>query len=389
MQHAQKSPSGSIPFDHHRLDALMAAYGLDALLVCSRHNLKYLLGGYSFFFFDRFEAFGVSRHFPVLLYFQGRPDDTIYIGNGMEGFVRGKLWVGEAHTKTWAINDAMKIALARLAEQPGLTTLGVEPHFLPMVAADMLAALPGVRVVDGQRPLELLRAIKTPEHLAHVKKASDDVVDAMLAVMKTHGVGNTKAEFVAALAREEEARGLGFEYCLITAGTSLNRAPDVTVVREGDIMSIDSGGQYNGYIGDLCRMAIAGDPDQELVDLLAEIDAIQTAARAQIAEGAPGHLIYDAALRQIAASPNAALVDFTAHGVGTVTHETPRLDPHGVFAYEPTDASQPQQQGMVFSVETAIKHPRRGFIKLEDTIALTAAGPVAYGDYGRGWNRLA
>jgi Xaa-Pro aminopeptidase len=42
---------------------------------------------------------------------------------------------------------------------------------------------------------------------------------------------------------------------------------------------------------------------------------------------------------------------------------------------------------MVISIETAIKHPRRGFIKLEDTIAVTATGFEAYGDFGRGWNR--
>ena len=83
-------------------------------------------------------------------------------------------------------------------------------------------------------------------------------------------------------------RGLTFEYCLITAGTSLNRAPSDQVWGEGDILSLDSGGNYGGYIGDLCRMAIQGEPDAELVDLLAEIDAIQQAARKPIREGATG-----------------------------------------------------------------------------------------------------
>ena len=32
-------------------------------------------------------------------------------------------------------------------------------------------------------------------------------------------------------------------------------------------------------------------------------------------------------------------------------------------------------------------HPRRGFIKLEDTVAVTATGWEAYGDASRGWNR--
>jgi len=42
---------------------------------------------------------------------------------------------------------------------------------------------------------------------------------------------------------------------------------------------------------------------------------------------------------------------------------------------------------MVVSVETTLKHPRRGFIKLEDTVAVTDTGFDMYGEGGRGWNR--
>jgi Xaa-Pro aminopeptidase len=42
---------------------------------------------------------------------------------------------------------------------------------------------------------------------------------------------------------------------------------------------------------------------------------------------------------------------------------------------------------MMVSVETTVLHPRRGFIKLEDTVAVTDGGYEAYGDGGRGWNR--
>ena len=42
---------------------------------------------------------------------------------------------------------------------------------------------------------------------------------------------------------------------------------------------------------------------------------------------------------------------------------------------------------IVVSIETTIAHPRRGFIKLEDTVAVTDQGWEAFGDRGRGWNR--
>ena len=42
---------------------------------------------------------------------------------------------------------------------------------------------------------------------------------------------------------------------------------------------------------------------------------------------------------------------------------------------------------MVISVETTLQHPRRGFIKLEDTVAVTDRGFAIYGEGGRSWNR--
>ena len=42
---------------------------------------------------------------------------------------------------------------------------------------------------------------------------------------------------------------------------------------------------------------------------------------------------------------------------------------------------------MVVSVETTVHHPRRGFIKLEDTVAVKQTGHEIYGEGGRGWNR--
>ena len=44
---------------------------------------------------------------------------------------------------------------------------------------------------------------------------------------------------------------------------------------------------------------------------------------------------------------------------------------------------------MVLSVETTLQHPRRGFIKLEDTVEVTEIGHEVYGDRARGWNRAA
>ena len=42
---------------------------------------------------------------------------------------------------------------------------------------------------------------------------------------------------------------------------------------------------------------------------------------------------------------------------------------------------------MVISIETTMLHPKRGFIKLEDTVSVTADSHELMGARGRGWNR--
>ena len=78
---------------------------------------------------------------------------------------------------------------------------------------------------------------------------------------------------------------------------------------------------------------------------------------------------------------------FLAHGMGLVSHEAPRLTATGPVPYDAYDASRPLETGMVVSVETTLQHPRRGFIKLEDTVAVTDTGFEIFGEGGRGWNR--
>jgi Xaa-Pro aminopeptidase len=217
--------------------------------------------------------------------------------------------------------------------------------------------------------------------------ASELVVDSMLAVVASHGPGATKAELVEALRREEVNRGLTFEYCLITAGTSLNRAPSDQVWGPGDILSLDSGGNYKGYIGDLCRMAIQGEPDSELEELLDEVDEIQLAARKPIRHGANGGEIYASAGEVLKRSSRANSIEFVAHGMGLISHEAPHLTSRGPVPYGNDGAHRPLEEGMVISVETTLQHPRRGFIKLEDTVAVTTDGHEIYGEAARGWNR--
>jgi Xaa-Pro aminopeptidase len=380
----------SIPFNTGLLDALMEEAHIDAVLVTSKHNIQYFLGGYRFFFFEFMDAIGTSRYLPILIYQKRRPENAAYIGNPMESYEQelGKFWTPVVSTSAWGTLDSVALAIEHLGKIGGIRRLGVELAFLPADAAQTLrTGMSNCEIVDALVVLERLRARKSDHELYMLKEASNRVVDAMLSVFSTHGAGATKQNLVDALRLEEQKRGLNFDYCLVTAGTSLNRAPSPQRLQEGDIISLDSGGNYGGYIGDLCRMGIIGEPDTELHDLLSEVDAIQQAARVPIRAGAKGSEIFTSAGNLLHSSPNRAIIHFVAHGMGIISHEAPRLTGRGSVPYQGEDENRPLERGMVVSIETTIAHPRRGFIKLEDTVAVTDNGHEAYGDYGRSWNR--
>jgi Xaa-Pro aminopeptidase len=388
---AKRSDTPAIPFDTDRLDRLMDEAGMDVLVASSKHNVQYLLGGHRAFFFDTMDAMGLSRYLPVVVYPKGAPDKAAYIGHRLETHQREvkPFWTPQVQTASNGSVDAMTRAIDHIRKS-GVKAgrIGAELAFLPVDAGKALAGAFGDGAVkDALVVLERLRARKSPEELHNLRIASDLVIDSMLAVIANHGPGTTKQELAEALRREETNRGLTFDYCLIAAGASHNRAPSEQRWEEGDVLSVDSGGNYHGYIGDLARMAIMGEPDGELEDLLGEIEAIQRAAMKPIKAGVMGGEIYVAGEGLAQKSKMHNHLEFLAHGMGLVSHEAPHLTNRGPVPYSDEDAHRPLETGMVVSVETTLKHPRRGFIKLEDTVVVTDAGFDIYGEGGRGWNR--
>jgi Xaa-Pro aminopeptidase len=392
MAVAESTIRRPLPFDAARLDALLEEAGIDVLIATSKHNIQYLLGGYRFFFFETMDAIGTSRYLPVLVYRRGKPESAAYVGCALEKFEQelGRLWPANLDLRFTGSVAAMQQAVAQIKRMgDGIRRIGVESAFLPADAEGVLRReLANCEIVDAVFPLERLRARKTPEEIGLLRQASERVVDAMLATLRQIKPGMAKHEIAETLRREEVGRGLVFDYLLHTAGTSLNRAPGSDQrIQAGDILSLDSGGNYKGYIGDLCRMGILGEPDAELEELLGFVEEVQQATRGPIRPGARGGEIIELGERMVRESPHAEYTHYMAHGMGLVSHEAPRLMNLPRNSYTAYDADRPLEAGMVISIETTMQHPKRGFIKLEDTVLVTETGQEGLGDGGRGWNQ--
>ena len=131
------------PFDTARLDRLMDEQGFDVLLVTSKHNVQYLLGGHRAFFFESMDAMGLSRYLPVFVYATGQPDKAAFFGHRLEGFQtqNDPLWVGETQTNSSGSLDVIAKAVAHI-HKSGVPAkhIGAEMSFLPVDSGAALRA---------------------------------------------------------------------------------------------------------------------------------------------------------------------------------------------------------------------------------------------------------
>jgi Xaa-Pro aminopeptidase len=337
------------------------------------------------------DAIGISRYLPVLIYIKGEPDKTIYVGSCLEIWDNhpGRFWMPVVEMTSGSADNAVSYAVALLKKHGmEIKRIGVESSFLPVDAWQVVKdAFPTAKIVNAYFPLERLRAIKTPEELDKLRSASERVVEAMCETFKACVPGMTKYQIVSKLREEEVKRDLAFEYCLITAGASHNRAPSSQALEANDIISLDSGGNYRGYLGDLTRMGILGAPDSELEDLLGAVDEIQLGVRKSVRPGVRSGDLFDLAKKLADQSSHGDKLSLLIHGIGMVSLEAPRIMENLVIPVPAYDIDRPLEESMAISIETTLSHPTRGFIKLEDTVAITATGAESYGDGARGWNR--
>src|SRR5262249_21818813 len=170
------SAAPKIPFDAERLDRLMEEAGIDLLVVTSKHNVQYLLGGHRAFFFESMDAMGLSRYLPVLVYPKGAAQKAAFFGHRMVGFQKENdpFWVSESHPNASGPVDVMEKATAAIRRAGGKTRrIAAELAFLPVDSGNALrTAFSGSEIVDGLFVLERLRAIKSPDELKKLKIAS-------------------------------------------------------------------------------------------------------------------------------------------------------------------------------------------------------------------------
>jgi len=162
-----------------------------------------------------------------------------------------------------------------------------------------------------------------------------------------------------------------------TGGAGLSPAfgqgPSVKKLRAGEVISIDTMLNYNGYLNDQTRNFCIGRPPPRLHDAYAFIKEIHARMREQAKPGAVTGELYErmqswaeeAGWMDYFMGWGANRVSFIGHGLGLEVDEFPFIAQRQKLALE---------EGMTFALEPKIIIPDQGIAGLENTYLVTAGG---------------
>ena len=369
------------PFDAATLNRLMEDAGLDLLLASTRHNVRYLTGGYYYHFHANATRMGRTQYLPFVGVPRGRVENAFYVCRAEE---RGEVeavvpWISnrvDAVRGTLPAAESAITAIRKLGLAEG--TIGVELPFLPADAFLALQrGLPKARLLDATPVLDELRAVKTPGELAHLRTVYDRVAEAIQAAFAAGKPGITTAEIARCVEREIVRRDMAFLYALVCAGPGTLRAPSSAPWERGRILHIDAGGEVGDYLADICRMGCLGEPSNLAVDLHSACIEVQGRVRQKVRPSVPCRELLMEGERAVREHRFAPYGKFVAHGIGMVSHEQPHISAAN---------ARPLEAGMVLSIETDFIHPEVGHVKIEDAVAVTENGCDGLGDLGRDWH---
>jgi len=260
--------------------------------------------------------------------------------------------------------------------------VGVSPNRMRFMELQYLEkAFPKLEFVDGGQVLERLRMIKDEDEIIKMRTAAQIAQQALLVTLRTLRAGMTEKEIanelVIQLLKAGSSSDMPFQPIVSLGENSANphAVPTERALKQGDVLLIDYGASFEGYLSDITRTFTFGEVDNELLKI-AEI--VLKANRAGRQVGKPGLDIgaVDRAARSVItdAGYGPSFFHRTGHGLGMEPHEPPY-----VFAENDTVLAP----GMTFTVEPGIYLPGKGGIRIEDDVVVRSSGLESLTDLPR------
>ena len=337
-----------------RVDSIrqrLAAEGVDAFLVTTPANLRYLSG-----FTSADGALLISA-------------DRFFLATDFRYYEQVER---EAPcVELFKVDKPIAAAYEDLFTAAKVRRLAFESTHLTYARYQELAAISGIELLPVKGWVEELRAVKTPEELALMRRAvaiSDAVIAALPQILQPGMTEKQLAWEVEAFMHDRGADDVAFPIIAAAGpnGAMPHAVPSERVLLPGEPIVLDLGARFSGYCSDLTRTVCIGQPDARFSEIHAIVLAAQRAAEAGIRPGMLGKEA-DAIARQVIADAGyaEAFGHGLGHGVGMEVHERPSAGARSEDRLEP---------GMVVTVEPGIYLPGWGGVRIEDLVLVTDAG---------------
>jgi Xaa-Pro aminopeptidase len=333
-----------------RVQAGLKKAGLDALLVTSLENIRYLTG------FTGSDA--------LLLLTRG--GSFLVVDSRYTSQARG-----ECKSTTVIESENKTKEFSGRARKLGLKRVGFEPRRLSVAQHGELKNAGTVDLVPAPEALERARMVKDADEQRLLKKAAAISSKSFLETMGSIGVGVGERNI--ALLLEFQIRKNGAEtipFPIIVASGKRGALPHGLAsgkrVGRGEFVTIDFGAVYRGYCSDETCTVMVGKPTARQKEVYQAVKDAHDKAISTVRPGVRAEQV-DSAARKIIekAGMGKYFKHGTGHGVGLAVHEEPRIAPkQDVIA----------EAGMVFTIEPGVYIPGWGGVRIEDTIRVTRQG---------------
>jgi len=260
--------------------------------------------------------------------------------------------------------------------------VGVEPTRLRFLELDYLQqAAPRARFLAAASVVEGLRLQKDADEVEKMRQAVKIAQQGLQAALKQAKMGMTERELAAELTIQMLRYGsdpdMPFGPIVASGPNSANphAGPSDRRLSPGDLLVIDWGATYQGYVSDLTRTFAVGEVDPELRKIAGIVMAANQAGRAAARPGIQAGDVDRAARAVIEqAGYGEQFTHRTGHGIGIEGHEPPYM-----FAENTLTLAE----GMAFTVEPGIYLAGRGGVRVEDNVVITAYGAETLSDLPR------
>jgi Xaa-Pro dipeptidase len=260
--------------------------------------------------------------------------------------------------------------------------IGVEPRQLRLLEfRHVKAGAPEADFPDASDVLADLRLRKDKAEVDAMRVAVKIAQDALEATLPKIKIGMTEREVASELVMQLLKHGSESEMPfapIVSAGPNSanpHASPTDRKLQAGDLLVVDWGAAYEGYISDLTRTFAVGEVDEECQKIHKIVQEANAAGRAAGKPGAPCASV-DKAARDVIekAGYGKYFTHRTGHGIGMEGHEAPYMRGDNMQILEP---------GMAYTVEPGIYLTNRNGVRIEDNMVITETGVESLSDMPR------